>query len=145
MKQEFIDLGLPSGTLWAKHNVQIRNRKHFTHFETSLLEDITGYNVPSKEDFEELLKECVWKWTIIGRTRGYRVTGPNGNHIFLHTAGYYYGTSLYSAGSNGNYWSTRYFSSSSAYYLYFYSSYKSMYYNYRNYGFSVRLVKRKKV
>lgn len=142
MKQEFVDLGLPSGTLWAKHNVQIRNRKHFTHFEIPLIEYITGYNVPSKEDFEELLKLCKWEWKTIGRTKGYAVTGPNGNHIFLHVAGGYSGSSLYYAGSYGLYWSTRYSSSSNAYYLNFNSSSKYMYYDSRYCGLSIRLIKR---
>lgn len=145
MKQEFVDLGLSSGTLWAKHNVQIRNRKHFTHFEVPLLEDITGYNVPSKEDFEELLEECVWKWTIIGHTRGYRVTGPNGKSIFLSAAGLYNGGLLYGVKYIGYYWSTRYFSGSTMYHLRFDNSGKGMYYTSRLCNFSVRLINRKRV
>ena len=141
MKQEFVDLGLPSGTLWAKRNVKIANKKHFTHYEISLIEYITGYNVPSKEDFEELINLCKWEWKTIGRTKAYVVTGPNGNHIFLHAAGYCDGSSLYSAGSYGFYWSTRYNSSNSAYYLNFDSSYNDMSHDDRYYGFSVRLVK----
>lgn len=142
MKQEFVDLGLPSGILWAKRNVKIANKKHFTHYEIPLIEYITGYNVPSKEDFEELINLCKWEWKTIGRTKGYVVTGLNGNHIFLHAAGYYGGTSLGGSGSYGFYWSTRYYYSSRAYSLYFSSGSHYM----RDYGrycdFSVRLIKR---
>lgn len=145
MKQEFVDLGLPSGTLWAKHNVQIRNRKHFTHFEIPLLEDITGHNVPSEKDFEELLEECVWKWTIVGRTRGYRVTGPNGKSIFLSTAGLSSGGFLYGVGYIGYYWSTRHYSSSTAYHLRFDGSSKNVYYTSILCRFSVRLIKHKNI
>lgn len=145
MKQEFIDLGLPSGTLWAKRNVKIANKKHFTHYEIPLIEYITGYNVPSKEDFEELINLCKWEWKTIGRTIGYKVTGPNGKSIFLSPAGYCSGTSLNSARSFGFYWSTRYRSSSLAYCLYFDSSSEGMGSSYRYYGFSIRLIKRKRV
>lgn len=141
MKQEFVDLGLPSGTLWSKHNVKIANKKHFTHYEISLIEYITGYNVPSKEDFEELINHCKWEWKTIGRTKGYKVTGPNGNSIFLSASGCCSGTSLYGAGSNGIYWSSRYSSSGYAYFLYFSSSDKDVSDDGRYYGFSVRLVK----
>ena len=52
------------------------------------------------------------------------------------------GSSLYDAGSLGDYWSGRAVSSNFAYYLYFYSSgvYPSSSYGYRYRGFSVRCV-----
>jgi hypothetical protein len=37
---------------------------------------------------------------------GYKVTGPNGNSIFLPAAGYRHWSSLYNAGSTGYYWSS---------------------------------------
>lgn len=144
MKQEFIDLGLPSGTLWAKRNVKIANKKHFTHYEIPLIEYITGYDVPSKEDFEELIKLCKWEWKTIGHTKGYKITGPNGKSIFISSAGYCYDNSLYSVGSLGYYWSTKYdCSNNDAYSLGFYNSSKnvSRYFG-RRYGLSIRLIKR---
>lgn len=145
MKQEFVDLGLPSGTLWAKHNVKIANKKHFTHYEIPLIEYITSYNVSSKEDFEELINLCKWEWKTIGRTKGYVVTGPNGNHIFLHAAGRYKNTTLNFSGVCGFYWSADYSNTSNAYCLGFGSKDKAMSIYYRYYGRSIRLVKRKSV
>lgn len=143
-KIEFIDLGLPSGTLWAKHNVKLANKKHFTHYEIPLIEYITGYNVPAEEDFEELINLCKWEWKTIGHTKGYKVTGPNGKSIFLSSAGCCYGTSLYCAGSTGCYWSTKYDSNNNdAYSLCFNNSSKNVNYYYgRNHGLSIRLIKR---
>ena len=141
MKQEFVDLGLPSGTLWAKHNVKIANKKHFTHYEIPLVEYITGYNVPSKEDFEELIDLCKWEWKTIGRTKGYKVTGPNGNHIFLHAADFDNGTSLCGTESLGYYWSTACTPGYCAYYLRIHSSGMYMYNLYKYYGLSIRLIK----
>lgn len=47
-----------------------------------------SWRLPSMEEFEELINECNWKWTIRGNSFGYKVTGGNGNHIFLPAAGY---------------------------------------------------------
>lgn len=158
MKQEFVDLGLPSGILWSKRNVKLANKKHFTHYEIPLIEYITGYNVPSKEDFEELIKLCKWEWKTIGRTIGYKVTGPNGKSIFLSPAGYHYSTSLLCVGYFGYYWSTTYYgssnacglrfgssSSNSAYFLRIHNSSKIVSYDYRDCSLSIRLIKRKRI
>ena len=73
---------------------------------------------------------------------GYKVTGPNGNSIFLPAAGYRNDTSLSGAGSNGHYWSaTPYSNSSHAYNLYFGSvNYDWNFCYNRYYGFTVRPV-----
>ena len=143
MKQEFVDLGLPSGTLWAKHNVKIANKKHFTHSQAIKIAEYLHYNLPSKENFEELINLCKWKWMkLFGRVTGYKVTGPNGNYIFLSAAGFYDGTSLDLSGTCGYYWSTRFSYNDSAYVLGFSSNYKSVYYGSRYCGLSIRLIKR---
>lgn len=46
-----------------------------------------GWRIATYEEFEELVKKCIWKWTSQGGHNGYRVTGPNGNSIFLPAAG----------------------------------------------------------
>lgn len=48
-----------------------------------------GWRMPTKEECEELLKECIICWCITqDRKYGYLLTGPNGNHIFLPAKGY---------------------------------------------------------
>lgn len=42
---------------------------------------------------------------MLGNTVGVKVTGPNGNHIFLSAAGYISVLVLNSQGSTGYYWS----------------------------------------
>lgn len=68
----YVDLGLPSGTLWKD-----KNEEGFFSYEQALGK--FGSRLPTLEQFEELRSECRWKWT----GRGYKVTGPNGNSIFL--------------------------------------------------------------
>ena len=65
-----------------------------------------GWRLPTKEDFEELLRECTWEWTTLNGYNGYKVTGPNGNSIFLPAAGWRYGADEGRAGSGGYYWSS---------------------------------------
>lgn len=74
--QTYIDLGLPSGTKWAKVNAQ-----GFYTYDEAVSQ--FGKNLPTKTQCEEIISECDWTWT----GSGYKVTGPNGNSITLPAAG----------------------------------------------------------
>lgn len=45
------------------------------------------WRMPSDSEFNELLEKCKWEWAQNGGQKGYLVTGPNGNSIFLPAAG----------------------------------------------------------
>ena len=65
----------------------------------------------------------------------------NGNSIFFPAAGDYDGSTLYSRGTYGIYWSSGFYSASDAYDLFFSSTGVSpQYYDNRRYGFTVRAV-----
>ena len=100
--------------------------------------------MPTYDQLSELRSECTWTWTTQNGVKGYKVTGPNGNSIFLPAAGYRYYSNLYCAGSNGLYWSSSLYESNPnyAYCLYFSSGSRSLYYYYRYYGHTVRAVVR---
>ena len=101
-----------------------------------------SWRMPTKAEYNELLNNCTWTWTTQNGVNGYKVTGPNGNSIFLPAAGYRGASSLYHAGSYGYYWSSSpnddydYY----AYRLFFNSSCHYMDYGYRYFGQSVRPV-----
>jgi len=61
-----------------------------------------NWRMPTIEELRELKEKCKWKWSKIDE--GYKVTGPNGNSIFLPAAGHL-GSSLDEAGSYARYWS----------------------------------------
>ena len=63
------------------------------------------WRMPTLDEMEELDNQCTWKWTTQNGVNGYKVTGPNGNSIFLPAAGHRSNTSLFDAGSKGDYWS----------------------------------------
>ena len=82
-----------------------------------------GWRMPTLDEMKELCKNCSWSLTTQNDVKGYKITGPNGNSIFLPAAGFRYSTSLYYAGSNGLCWSaTPYSDSGSAYSLGFFYS-----------------------
>ena len=145
-KIEYVDLGLPSGTLWATHNFCLRKRRHFTHSQAIEIARDLHCELPSKENFEELINLCKWRWMkLFGKVTGYKVTGPNGNYIFLSAAGYFNGIIMHGNEVNGYYWSTKCVYSSNAYCLDFYSGNRHVSNYARCYGHSVRLIKHKTV
>lgn len=46
------------------------------------------WRMPTIEEMYELVEYCTWNWTTENQVFGYRVTGPNGNSIFLPAGGY---------------------------------------------------------
>lgn len=138
-----VDLGLPSGTLWADRNVGADSPEaygdYFAWGETTTkstynydsykwgqgfyntqtvfdLEDDAAYvnmgndwRMPTYDELNELNTNCTWTWTTQNGNKGYKVTGPNGNSIFLPAAGY---SGLYYVGSCGIYWSASLYESS---------------------------------
>lgn len=80
-----------------------------------------NWRMPTIEEQRELLNKCSWEWTSLNGVYGYRVTGPNGNSIFLPAAGYRSGTVVLGRGDSGSYWSGSLYSDygNDACYLYF--------------------------
>lgn len=103
----------------------------------------SSWRMPTDAELTELRSNCIWTWTTQNGVNGYKVTSKsNGNSIFLPAAGFRYDSSLSSAGSDGNYWSS---SLNTGYpYLawdvYFNSGCVYRGSNHRLYGFTVRPV-----
>lgn len=133
MAQGYIDLGLPSGTLWKNRN-EGGNYARYTYDEAV---SKFGNKLPTKEQLEELEKDCEWSWT----GNGYKLTGPNGNSIFLPAAGrrLCVDDEVIDVGSVGVYWSSTSFDSYCAWRLFFDSKVVNRW-GLRDEGVSVRLV-----
>jgi hypothetical protein len=61
------------------------------------------WRMPTKEELDELCDKCNWEWIMLNGVNGCKVTGPNGNSIFLPAAGSYntFDNQLNSEGING--------------------------------------------
>lgn len=101
-----------------------------------------GWRMPTLNEIKELINNCTWSWTTQNDINGYKVTGSNGNSIFLPAAGYRVGTGgAGSRGSDGYYWSsTSYHYSLEARDLHFYSSHHNNGNDSRDRGCTVRPV-----
>ncbi len=166
-----VDLGLPSGTLWATCNIGATNPEdrgdYFAWGETQTKENYTwdnykfgtykysdgsgltkynlidnkvvldlsddaahvhwggGWRMPTEAEQNELRTECTWEWDT--HKQVFKVTGKNGNFIFLPAAGLCKGTHGYGYGGTayGYYWSASctYPYPQDAYTISFYASY----------------------
>lgn len=100
-----------------------------------------GWRLPTKEEFEELLTQCTWKWVSNGYKKGYEISRM-GRSIFIPTAGCEFGDSYYGTGSYGYYWTSclTSFYTNCAYSLYINRNEKEIGYDERCYGLTVRPV-----
>ena len=100
------------------------------------------WRMPTKQEFYDLISQCDWTWGSKNGVNGYIVRGKgdySSKSIFLPCAGCGDGTSLRSAGSFGDVWSSVPHSDyDDAWYLYFYSRYPGTSTNFRYRGQSVR-------
>lgn len=64
------------------------------------------WRMPTREEFKELWKKCVWRWTTLNGVYGELITGPSGNSIFLPAAGYRAEGIVHNCNSYGGCWST---------------------------------------
>ncbi len=128
---EWIDLGLPSGTLWKDKN----EKDGFYTYDEAI--GRFGANLPTKEQMDELNNYCKWTWT----GNGYKVIGPRGEFIVIPAAGYRSCNGNESnVGFFGRYWSITSDGSGHAWILDFDSERVGMYNLSQCGGRSVRLV-----
>lgn len=72
-----------------------------------------GWRMPTYEEMTELREKCKWEWTKLRGHEGYKVTGPNGKHIFLPAAGCHNHNGEYGFNTMGYYWTSTVSSDSS--------------------------------
>ena len=105
-----------------------------------------SWRMPTDAELTELREQCTWTWTTQNGVYGYKVTskksGYTNKSIFLPAAGYRNDSSIYGAGSYGDYWSSSLDADypNYAWRVYFDSDRVGRYDSDRGYGFSVRPV-----
>ena len=101
------------------------------------------WRIPTTENMSELVSQCIWRWSTQNGVNGYKVTGPNGNSIFLPAAGYRYLAGYLGSGTTGYYATSTLNGSNPSYALYlsFTSNLiRNSNHIYRYYGLAIRPV-----
>lgn len=84
---EFVDLGLPSGTLWSSDYEKIDGKTIYQTYENA-----EAMSIPTNEQCKELLEFCDWESEISsGSMRQLKkiiCIGPNGNLIHFQVKGF---------------------------------------------------------
>ena len=105
---EAVDLGL--SVKWASCNVGAYSSEsygsYYTWSETNNIDFSDNWRMPTAGEMRELRDNCDWKWTNEKGIYGYRVTGKNGNSIFLPASGFKLNNRTFDEGSYGYYWSS---------------------------------------
>ncbi|WP_407405273.1 hypothetical protein [Sodaliphilus sp.] len=127
----------PAGVNWPPNNVS------GTEYDIVKANWGGEWRLPTDEEMKELMNLCTWTWETVNEAHGYRVTGPNGNSIFLPASGWRYGNDADAQGVSGNYWSGTLSTdnNNSGRSISFNSLIKGNGYSQRMYGFSVRPVR----
>lgn len=85
---EFIDLGLPSGTLWAKDFEQEEGKFIYLPYG-----EACKLNIPTIDEWEELREKCRWDVEsyladeVHCEIRCVKCVGPNGNFLIFNCTG----------------------------------------------------------
>ena len=85
-KTEYVDLGLPSGTLWSKD--YLKEDDYTNYYPYCEAKDL---RLPTKEQWEELRDCCSWRGSYSSTREtfyGIYCIGPNGNSIYFKSEGY---------------------------------------------------------
>ena len=90
----YVDLGLPSGTLWASEYVKEKGKVLYLPYC-----EAKRYQLPTKEQWEELVKVCRFlyeteTWGDIEELKKATCIGPNGKSIIFGGEGMYKGEEL---------------------------------------------------
>lgn len=107
--QNFVDLGLPSGILWADAN----EPGVYTFDESAAA--FKGNEMPGRYAFKELEETCTWRWN----GTGYTVIGPNGDSIIFPMVQTKWCNGEMETGTSGHYWSAEVYDDLEAWGLYF--------------------------
>ena len=75
-----------------------------TQYDVASINWGNGWRMPTKAEFDELKQRCYWESFTNFGVKGYKVTGPNGNSIFLPFAGCRVKYSLENVNKYGIYW-----------------------------------------
>lgn len=109
---DYVDLGLPSGTLWATCNIGANAPEEYGDYFWLSHNDFatdywgTDWCTPTYNEWVELYQNTTCTWATLNGVHGRLFSAINGNSLFLPCAGYYDSEyDLWGTGYEGYYWS----------------------------------------
>jgi hypothetical protein len=88
-----------------------------TQYDAATINLGSDWRMPTKTEMQELISNCTWEWMQISGINGYKVTGPNGNSIFLPAAGHKYISTTLDKNTKLDYWTSTQYKINIAHYL----------------------------
>lgn len=79
-----------------------------SEYDVARARDGLSWQMPSSNQWQELIDYCEWDWVEYKGCHGWKITGPNGNMLFLPAGGAKGGDEWYSEDEHGYYWSADY-------------------------------------
>ena len=131
---EYVDLGLPNGTMWATMNVGASSITDYGNYyqygkgsgqyaatsgqsnysgtenplaataDTATVEWGGSWHMPTSAQCAELTANTTYEWTTINGVNGGKFTAANGNYVFFPASGFYQNGIVYDIGISGFYW-----------------------------------------
>ena len=92
-----------------------------TQYDVARVQWGGNWRMPTLLECQELIEKCSWEWMAYKGVNGMMVTGPNGNSIFLPSAGHRDLENINYQGEGGTYWTGTHNSMGWSCYLGFYS------------------------
>ena len=131
-----------NGLAWDKENLSVNGNTYFTYQEAKIEAAKLGKRLPTKEEFEELLKlPRNWDLTNGGLLVAEKSDDlKTNNSLFFKALGYVICGSLQSDYGSGGYWSSSRDNRAFAFYLGFYNSFIRMHRIMLSLKFTVRCV-----
>ena len=77
-----------------------------TEYDAATVNLGSEWRMPTSNEMYELLNNCTWEWIQMNGVNGYKVTGENGNSIFLPQAVYWTGNDGYDETYATGFWAT---------------------------------------
>lgn len=132
----YVDLGLPSGLLWATCNIGAGSAYGYGDYyawgETTTKNDYSentytytnnpdvlpndadaasicwgsSWRIPTYNELEELINNCTTRYVTKNGVNGRMFIGPNGKSIFMPASGYITGSDYMYVGTLGRYWTS---------------------------------------
>ena len=131
-----------NGLLWDKENLSVDGNIYFTYQEAKTEAAKLGKRLPTKDEFEALLKlPRTWDLTNGGLLVAEKSNDlKTNNSLFFKPLGYIFCGSLHSDYGSGGYWSSSRDNRAFAFYLGFYNSFIRMHRIMPSLKFTVRCV-----